>query len=788
MLFPLLPLLQVAAIGSALPAHLPARTYNGRDGETTVQPPRIEATVTVDGVLDEPVWSTAARLTGFSQYSPVDGRPANDSTEVLVWYSHDAIYFGIRAFEHHGPVHATLADRDNIAADDYVQIILDTFDSHRQAYVFGVNPFGVQADGILSEGTQSHGTSIGAAANVRDTVDYSTDYTYESRGHLTDWGYEVEVRIPFKSIRFQSAHEQKWALQIIRQVQHSNYQDTWAPALRASASFLRQSGALAGLTGISRGHVVDFNPELTSHVDGTPTGTGWGYNTGRPELGGNVRYALTDNLTADGTVKPDFSQVEADVPQLVYDPRNALYYPEKRPFFLDGLELFDTPNNLIYTRSILQPTGAVKLTGKFANMDVGFLSAVDAASASASGDVHPVFNLLRLHRQAGAVTLGGIVADREEGGDYNRVFGADARILFGGIYSLRLQGVAASTRADTARHVAPLWDVLFDRSGHRFRMHYQITGIDPDFVDRSGFISRPGIVNSNIDQSITTYGRPGSLIESWIADFSAVDTWDYDPFLRGRAAADIRWHLSNQLNLRGGWALVGNVFVETYGYDPTLYANYYIAQPTPTGVDTVHYKGTLRLPNLDIVTALNTPRWSQFDASVQTITGYDENFYEWASADIVFVTATVNWRPSDRARVGLIYEQQKYIRRTDHSVVGERRVPRLKLEYQVSRPIFIRIIGQYDAEFQDSLRDDSRTNAPILMRDPLTGAYTRAGRSTSNTVSANWLFAYTPTPGTVVYLGYGNTLVEPDAFALRGLRRIQDGWFAKVSYLFRLGS
>ncbi len=107
-----------------------APTYSGRDGELRVLIPKLEGSVVIDGKLDEPVWRSAARLTGFSQYAPVDGRPAADSTEVLVWYSSSAIYFGVRAFEPHGTVHATLADRDKIAADDYVQILLDTFDDH----------------------------------------------------------------------------------------------------------------------------------------------------------------------------------------------------------------------------------------------------------------------------------------------------------------------------------------------------------------------------------------------------------------------------------------------------------------------------------------------------------------------------------------------------------------------------------------------------------------------------------------------------------------------------------
>src|SRR5690349_20259333 len=143
--------------------------YSGRQNQINVKLPRIEADATIDGALTEPVWQQAALLTGFSQFSPHDGIEAADSTQVLVWYSPTAVYFGVRAFEPHGGVHATLADRDKITADDYVEILLDTFDDHRQAIVFGVNPLGIQSDGVLNEGTQSGVTGLGAT--TRDTVD-----------------------------------------------------------------------------------------------------------------------------------------------------------------------------------------------------------------------------------------------------------------------------------------------------------------------------------------------------------------------------------------------------------------------------------------------------------------------------------------------------------------------------------------------------------------------------------------------------------------------------------------
>lgn len=792
MLVPLLALLQAAIVpGATLPSGGgpgAGATYSGRAHQLVVHPPRLDDSVVVDGNLDEPAWTRAARLTDFSEYTPVDGLPAADSTVVLVWYSRDAIYFGIRAYESHGPVHATLADRDKISADDYVEILLDTFDDHRRAYALAVNPLGIQSDGILSEGIQSHASGIGGAGATRDTVDLSTDYAFDSRGHVTTYGYDVEMRVPLKSLRFQSGHDQEWGINILRQVQHSGHQETWAPARQADASFLAQSGRLVGLTGLERGHPLEVTPELTSHVDGTPSGAAWRYSHPSSQLGGNARYALTDNLSVDATVKPDFSQIESDVPQLVYDPRNALYYSEKRPFFLDGLEQFATPNSLIYTRQIVQPVAAVKLTGTLGGVDVGVLSAVDNSDASATGTVNPVFNIVRLRRGFGSGwSVGAALTDREERGDYNRVAGADAVFLFDRIYSVRMQVAASTTRGDSGTVSGPLWQAIFERHGHTVGLRYSLSGIDPNFLTQSGFVSRSGVVNGALDHSVTLYGQRGAFLESWTGDFSINHTWDYTRFVNGHNPTDMRWHISNQFTLRGGWVAVANVFLERYGYDPTLYTNYYVVQPTPAGPDTVPFLGTPHIPNLDIVTGLTTPRWKGFDATIQTITGHDENFDEWASANIIFIDASLNWRPNDRLRINGIYSQQQYIRRDDGSTVAVRRIPRLEVAYQLSRPIFIRVVSQYDAQVTDSLRDDSRTNAPIVIRDPLTNTFTRASRTVANAIRVDWLFAYQPTPGTVFFFGYGNSLTEPDPLAFRSLRRVSDGFFAKLSYVFRLG-
>jgi hypothetical protein len=321
-------------------------TYSGLGRQLDVRVPRIETSARIDGVLDEPVWRQAALLTGFSQYRPVDGRPAADSTQVLVWYSPDAIYFGIRAYESHGAVvRATLADRDNIDADDRVVLLLDTYADHRRALLFAVNPLGVQEDGIWSDGVEAAAGGPTAGGRFDATIDLNPDFVYESRGRLTEFGYEVELRIPFKSLRYQSADPQVWGFQVVRETPHTGYEDTWAPTVRASASFLIQSGRLVGLTGLHRGLVMDATPEFTTKVSGTPRPPDYLY-TGQPDLGGTLRWGVTQNVSLNATANPDFSQVEADVGQVTANARFPLFFPEKRPFFLEGLEQYAEPADL----------------------------------------------------------------------------------------------------------------------------------------------------------------------------------------------------------------------------------------------------------------------------------------------------------------------------------------------------------------------------------------------------------------------------------------------------------
>lgn len=774
----LITLALLAAIQAAPDGQQPV--FHGRAGELTVPIPRRNAPVTVDGVLDEPVWREAPLLTGFSQYQPADGIPAVDSTEVLVWYAPHGIYFGIRAFEAHGLVNATLADRDNIETDDYVQILLDTYNDHRRAFVFGVNPLGVQADGIQSEGTFGAAAGPGAGGHF-ESVDLNPDFVYQSHGHLTDWGYEVEVYVPFKSIRYQAVDPQDWAINIVRKVQHSGYKDTWTPVRRANASFLTQSGTLVGLTGLERGLVLDMNPFATGKALGAPGADGWDYDAS-PEVGLNVRWGATANLTLDGTVNPDFSQVEADVGQVTVNERFAVYFPEKRPFFLEGIEQFDTPNQLIYMRRIRNPVGGAKLTGKLGRTNIGMLSAVDHRAASATGDDYPVFNIVRLRHDLGGNSTAGLsYTDRIAGSDYNRVASADVRAVFAKIYWAQVQLAESFTREGGSSRTGPLWELTADRTGRNWGFHYTVKGTHPDFAAQSGFVPRTGTVAPSLTNRLTAYGTRGSLFEQWTAYFSAQGVWNYDDFFDAASPLETSVNARNSATLRGGWNVGVSPKWETAAFDPTFYASYYVA--TVAG-DTIPFAIPNRINNAyGIDVSVSTPQFPAFAATLGAGLGKAIAFYEPARANARSVSATATWRPTDKARIELRYAHQRLSRERDGSTLSTANIPRIKIEYQLSRPIFVRFVGQYNAQTRDALRDP-RTGEPIVYAD--SSGFSPAAVATSNDLRVDWLFSFRPNPGTVVFLGYGASLTEPDAFRFRDLGRVNDGFFVKVSYLFRL--
>jgi uncharacterized protein DUF5916 len=778
----------------------PAAVYNGRANQLHVQPPRVDTTVVVDGRLDEEVWRDAAVLTGFSQFSPQDDIAAEDSTEVLVWYSPTAVHFGVRAFERHGAPHATLGQRDHVLdADDNVQLLLITFNDAREAVFLAVNPLGVQVDGTLRETYQGQTGGWSERPAARQPPDLSQDFVFESKGRVTDWGYEVEVRVPFKSLVFQAQSPQSWGFNAVRRVQHSGYEDSWVPARRASVSFLAQSGTLDGFRDVHRGLVLDLNPAVTQRTLGSPAtagevGEGWSYDAERPDVGANVRWRVTNNATLNATINPDFSQVESDAGQIPTDPRARLYFPEKRPFFLDNLDAFATPNNLVYTRTIQEPIAAAKLTGRLPRTSIALLSAVDDRALSEEPDrgraaAAPVFTILRVQRDLASLSRAGLTyTDRVDGRGSNRVADVDAALALGRLYAVRVQLAGSRTDDGVRATTAPLWAAGFDRNGARFGIHYELTAMDPDFQTATGFIARPGLAAGRWVHRFTYFGTRGRLLESASFEPTIVSNWKYDRFVRGDDALEKKLHLISRYQLRGGWTGSFSLLLEKFGYDPDAYRDTYVERVQGTQVDTVPFTGTPRIPNRDYVVSLGTPQWSWLGASVLYLWGQDENFDEWASANVRYLLIDALVHPTDRFRVVPSVAYASIARRTTGEIVKKQRVVRVKTEYQIARPLLARIVGEFAGLDRLPLRDDSRTNGALLFRNE-DGTFTRSTETLERSFRAEWLLAWQPSPGTVFFAGYGSN-AEPRATSLGdffGQRyRTSDIYFLKASYLWRL--
>jgi hypothetical protein len=242
--------------------------------------------------------------------------------------------------------------------------------------------------------------------------------------------------------------------------------------------------------------------------------------------------------------------------------------------------------------------------------------------------------------------------------------------------------------------------------------------------------------------------------------------------------------VSTSAGLRGGWQVLGAVYWESFGWDPTLYSTYKIERTVSAKTDTIPFTGVGRIPNRDYVATVTTPQWARFNASATYIGGQDENFFEWAQADIHYLSLSASVRASDQLRATGTLAYQDYYRRTDGSLAGRTAIPRLKLEYQLTRSIFIRAVGEYDLNEHDDLRDETRTFYPLV----ISGKKAVAQRSAQ--LHGDYLFSYQPNPGTVLFFGYGSEAdanpIPIDRFTWQPLRRATDYFFVKYSYLFRI--
>ncbi len=735
-------------------------------GAPTVTVPRFESSATVDGHLDEPEWAHAARLGGFSQYRPVDGRPAEEETEVRIWYSPTAIYFGIIAHDHDpSAIRATMADRDNLDNEDTVTIYLDTFHDQRRAFFFTMNALGVQQDGMQTE----TGFSAGSLQGQGSLADKNPDFQFESKGRLTEEGYIVEVRIPFTSLRYPGNGPQSWGLQLSRIVQRTGYQDTWTDVRRAGESFLAQEGAIDGLHDLERGIVSEVQPVITASENGARDAAGEPF-VREPvafKPGVNARFSTT-NLTFDSTVNPDFSQVEADAAQVTVNQRFALFYPEKRPFFLEGIDMFATPNQLVYTRQIVSPIAGAKLTGKVGALNVAYLAMKDDESEGGA-----LFNIARLRRDVGVDSTAGITfTDRSAAGEFNRVFAFDTRTIFKKLYYYQVQvGEAWTAHADGSRASSPMWMAELDRTGRAFGFNYKVTGIGTAFEEQAGYIPRNNIIQATLYDRYSWYGTKGAWLDTFSSHWNTSRIWRYDRPGDGPIEGSDAFPF--QFGWRGGWSLSLTFQRVFWHLQPEQYATYQtIAQGAP-----VAYAPHLEVTGYTQDVTFKTPVFRTFDGQFEVTHGPVAIFAEGTQGHETDVTSTLDGRPTRSVRLQATLTYSRIVRDRDGSEFAQTVIPRAKVEFQATRAIFFRMIAQYTSQRQAVLLD--ATGEPLLVG----GVFSSA--QSSNGLRLDWLASYKPTPFTVAFFGYGSSLAAGQTLSLEHLQRTSDGFFLKVAYQFR---
>ena len=483
---------------TATPSPLP----QDNTGPRRIQAVRVAVAIKIDGLLDEPVWSTAEPATDFRQETPTEGAPASEKTEVRVLFDDKNIYLGIRAFDTDAPhINARDLVRDSLFdTDDRVEIILDTYHDRRNAFRFSVNPLGTQQDALITD-------------EGRD-VNLSWDGSWISAGRIDAKGYIVEIAIPLTTLRFTEGID-AWGFNISRIIRRKNEENLWTSWQRSyGLERVSQAGELVGVEEIKRRRLYEVKPYISGGWrEGVPLIGEPGFDAGaNAKLGLEVaKIGITPSLTAEFTANPDFGQAEVDN-QVVNLSRFSVFFPEKRDFFLEnaGVFLFGRAesNQLFFTRRIgLTDNGApvpidygAKVTGKVGSYNVGFLQVQTRKlgnPASGFGIPRQQFTVARIKRNIlqrsfiGAMFVNRQGATSVGGTPYNRGAGVDAELNLTDHYTLKAFLMGTATPGLHSSFLSGRLDSRFENDLWRFITVYEDIG--SNFNPEVGFAERTGI-------------------------------------------------------------------------------------------------------------------------------------------------------------------------------------------------------------------------------------------------------------------------------------------------------
>lgn len=675
---------------------------------------------------------------------PRDGEPMSEPTEVYLGYDSQALHVVFVCHDSDpAAIRATLDGRDRTGNDDTVALQIDTFRDRTHAFGFQVNPVGVQNDGVWTEG---------------QGWDLSFDTVWTSEARITDGGYLVVMSVPFSSLRFPRADDQAWGLMLFRGIARRNEQGFWPAFSTAIAGRMNQAGVLRGLHAVSPGRNVQWVPYVSGRAYRA-------LDTARPspqfardlaDLAGgfDAKWVVRDSAALDVTANPDFSQVESDEPQVTVNRRFEAFFPERRPFFLEGASFFDTPIPLLFTRRIAQPVAGARLTGRVGRVSAGALVVADRPDRAAPSQVA----VARLTRDVGSQSAVGVFASRRDERDSsNRVMGVDARARVGAHWFVTGQSARSETVARTGGDLAGTAQrVTLRRDGRAFTYAADYQERSLAFDARLGYIDRVNI--RSVEQAATYRWRPsGRALLSWGPDVVATE-------VRDRTNHPLDRRVVPRMSFEWPGQTFASAFVQ---------------------------RGSLSLRPREA--AVLTPmRFSDNRAGLSVSTAFRPALALNAAAS---TGDGVNVDPANGAVPTLG-------RRSDLSVGGSVRatghltvsVSALAVALRASDEArtFETLIGRIKLLYQFNTAWSVRT---ILQWDRLSANADRTSLASRRGLNGDLLVTYLPSPGTAVYIGVNDNLSDIDPRLIlgpRGLRRAggrlrSDGRqvFVKASYLFR---
>ncbi len=740
----------------------------------------VEAPILEDFVDMKPslAWEgRLAKVEGFIQRLPHDGAPTSQRTEAYVGYDHENFYCIFVAFDSEpGKVRAHKTPRDNLYGDERLDLFLDTYHDFRRAFVFTVNPLGYQMDGLWTEG-------------MRSQYDRSFDTVWQSRGLLTDRGYVVWIAVPFKSLRFPDTPLQTWGIVLIRWIPRVNESATWPRVSTRIEGRLNQGATLEGLADISTGRNVQSIPHasmrsfkaLDQRDPANPQFTSKG---AKPEAGLDAKFVVNENLAFDATVNPEFSQVESDEPQVTINRRFEAFFPEKRPFFLENPNYFDTPINLVFTRRIIDPQFGVRLTGKQGPYAIGALLADDQSPGEIvpPGDAlagkRALFGIVRVNRDIlQQSSVGFIYTDREFRGTYNRVGGVDSRLKLNKNWSVGGQAVtSATTLTDGTQLAGPAYKAQLRRDGLKF--YYNL-----DYNDRSpGFWTETGFITEDTVEKTTTLGRTtlrpplradirslgqmaayrfrpaGNFLISWGPSVFLNPIWD---------------HRGTRLDMYGdysiGWEFTGQTALELfYVTDQELLRPQDFPGLSTNRVYPHHRQGIYF--ETSFINLLTLKSEYSLGAQINIVPPQGQ---EPVLAELTRGSFSLALRPARPLRIENTYLFERLTDRSTDASIFNNHIIRSRWGWQFNRQLSLRLIVQYNA----------------ILANPLLTSL-----ETSKNLNADFLFTYLVNPFTALYIGYNSNaanleLLPSDSgnqvIRSQGLLNDSKQFFVKFSYLLR---